>query len=139
MQANYSGAVRTPRRRLEKKLGFCPQAEKRADSGLTCEECTGFMRSTRAEGGRHENLTKPYVFWAGRRRADDSPSAPFRNKSTGRQRPTGGRHPPFFDKIQENHAEPKNQAAVYMLSTVEPKSCSGRSREPLMYFHKPGA
>ena len=66
-----------PPRRLEKNLGFCPQAEKRADSGPTCEECTGFTRSTRDDGGRHENLIKPYVFWAGRRRADDSPTAPF--------------------------------------------------------------
>ena len=161
-----------------KNLGFCPEADKRADSGPTCEECHGFMRRTRADGGRHGNLIKLYVFLAGRRRADDSPTAAFQKKSTGRQRPTGGRHPPFLQKPRKSCPAPSKdfkkgqpprcsarsvgacsamrwrlraiavtaawamgstQWAVYMLSTVEPKSCCGRSREPQMYFHTFGA
>ena len=61
-----------------KDVSFCPQAEKRADSGPTCEECHGSCHGTRADAGRHENLRKPYVFWAGRRRADNSPTAGFK-------------------------------------------------------------
>ena len=57
VQANYSGAVMTPRRRLEKNLGFCPQAEKRADSGPTSR---GMQWVHAKYAGRRGPTRKPY-------------------------------------------------------------------------------